>query len=199
MKKNIIVAITGQSGSGKSSLSNFYSEKGYTVIDCDAIAREIHKNEDCQKELCDFFGEDILIDGVINKTILGQKAFSNKENLEKLTAITHPFIIKEIMTKANESFENGQNFVFVNGAVIIGYSFEAYCDKFILVVCDRNLQYNRLISRDNITLEQAKNRIEKQTKLETLIEKSDFIVYNNESIKELENQGEYILKTLENM
>lgn len=199
MKKNIIVAITGQSGSGKSSLSNFYLEKGYTVIDCDAIAREIHKNEDCQKELCDFFGEDILIDGVINKTILGQKAFSNKENLEKLTAITHPFIIKEIMTKANESFENGQNFVFVDGAVIIGYSFEAYCDKFILVVCDRNLQYNRLISRDNINLEQAKNRIEKQTKLETLIEKSDFIVYNNESIKELENQGEYILKTLENM
>ena len=199
MKKNMIIAITGQSGSGKSSLSNFYKEKGYTVIDCDKVASDIHKNEECQKQLCDYFGEDIITEGIIDKTLLAQKAFSSAENLEKLTEITHPFIIQELLKTANDCFENGENLVFVDGAVIIGHSFEEYCHKFILVLCDKNLQYNRLIERDNITLEQAKNRISKQTNLETLISKSDFVVYNNETIKELENQGEYVLRTLENL
>ena len=199
MKEKLIVALTGQSGVGKSSLANFFVSSGVPVVDCDEVAKEIHSDTDCQLQLCEAFGADILSEGVIDKQQLAKKAFSSPENLQKLTDITHPFIISKILADTDKYFENGNNIVVVDGAVIIGHDFEKYCDKFIVILCDRERQYERLIKRDGISLQQAQNRIGKQTKLEILINKADYLVYNNTTIEELKNQGEYILKSLKNL
>ena len=199
MKEKLIVALTGQSGVGKSSLANFFVSSGVPVVDCDEVAKEIHSDTDCQLKLCEAFGADILSEGVIDKQQLAKKAFSSPENLQKLTDITHPFIISKILADTDKYFENGNNIVVVDGAVIIGHDFEKYCDKFIVILCDRERQYERLIKRDGISLQQAQNRIGKQTKLEILINKADYLVYNNTTIEELNNQGEYILKSLKNL
>ena len=193
MKQKTVVAITGQSGSGKSNLGRYYAQKGYTVIDCDMVARQIHTDTECQKKLCEAFGDDVVTDGAVDRALLSKRAFENAESLQKLTDITHPFIISEILTK----IENAQSdIVFVDGAVIIGHEFEKYCDRFIVVVSDVNLRYGRLVARDGITVEQAKNRIAKQTKQALMLRKADFIVYNNGAPAEMYNQGEYILRTL---
>ncbi|MBR2028833.1 MAG: dephospho-CoA kinase [Oscillospiraceae bacterium] len=199
MKEKLIVALTGQSGVGKSSLANYFKDNGLPVIDCDEVAKEIHSDVDCQLKLCEFFGADILDNGVIDKQLLAKKAFSTPENLQKLTDITHPFIINKILTAADNYLKNGNNIVIVDGAVIIGHDFEKYCDKFIVILCDRERQYERLIKRDGINLQQAQNRIAKQTKLETLLNKADYLVYNNTTLEELKNQGDYIIKSLKNL
>ena len=199
MNKNIVVALTGQSGAGKSSLGRYFASQGYTVIDCDEVAKDIHKDIHCQAELCIAFGDDIVKDGVVDKQLLAKKAFADEESLALLTSITHPFIIKSILTDIEKAFDNGEKIVIVDGAVIIGHEFEKYCDKFIVVTCDRQKQYERLVVRDNISIEQAKNRIAKQTKLETMLNKADFIVYNNGTQQAMENQGAYILRTLNKM
>lgn len=199
MKEKMIVALTGQSGVGKSSLARFFVNNGIPVVDCDEVAKEIHSDVECQLQLCEFFGADILKDGVIDKQLLSKRAFSTPGNLQKLTDITHPFIINKILSETDKYLKNGNNIVVVDGAVIIGYDFEKYCDKFVVVLCDCNSQYERLIKRDGITLQQAQNRIAKQTKLEVLLAKADYLVYNNGTIEELENQGNYILKSLNNL
>lgn len=196
MKNTIVVGLTGQSGAGKSSLGRYFASKGYTVIDCDEVAAEIHGNAECQQALADEFGADIINDGTVDKQLLARRAFADSESLKKLTAITHPFIIGDILSETEKAFNRGERIVIVDGAVIIGHDFEKYCDKFIVVTCDRNKQYERLVARDAITLEQAKNRIAKQTKLEVLLNKADFVVYNNTNVKDMENQGDYILRTL---
>ena len=94
---------------------------------------------------------------------------------------------------------NGNNIVIVDGAVIIGHDFEKYCDKFIVILCDKERQYERLIKRDGISLQQAQNRIAKQTKLEVLLSKADYLVYNNTTLEELNNQGGYVIKSLKNL
>ena len=199
MKNNIVVALTGQSGAGKSGLGRYFASKGYTVIDCDEVAKDIHSDTDCQTELCIAFGDDIVKEGAVDKQLLAKRAFADAESLALLTSITHPFIIKNILTTIEDSFNNGENIVIVDGAVIIGHEFEKYCDKFIVVTCDREKQYERLVVRDGITRQQAVNRIAKQTKLETMLSKADFVVYNNETPQEMENQGDYILRTLNKM
>ena len=199
MKEKLIVALTGLSGVGKSSLAKHFTENGMPVIDCDEIAKEIHSDVDCQLQLCEFFGADILSDGVIDKQQLAKKAFSSPENLQKLTDITHPFIINKILSDADNYIKNGNNIVIVDGAVIIGHDFEKYCDKFIVILCDKERQYERLIKRDGISLQQAQNRIAKQTKLEILLNKADYLVYNNTTLEELRNQGDYIIKSLKNL
>lgn len=135
MKQKLVVAITGQSGCGKSNLGRYYASKGYTVIDCDKVAADIHSNTECQQQLCSAFGSEVVKDGVVDRAVLAKKAFADAQSLQLLTDITHPFIIKEILSK----IENAQSdIVFVDGAVIIGHSFESYCHKFIVVVTDRD-------------------------------------------------------------
>ncbi len=199
MKNNLVVALTGQSGAGKSSLGRYFASKGYTVIDCDEVAKDIHSDTDCQTELSIAFGDDIIKDGTVDKALLAKKAFADAESLSILTSITHPFIIKNILATIEKAFDKGEQFVIVDGAVIIGHDFEKYCDKFIVVTCDRAKQYERLVLRDGITEEQARNRIAKQTSLETMLSKADFVVYNNGTQQEMENQGDYILRTLNKM
>ena len=196
MKNGIIVAITGQSGCGKSTLSSFYSSKGYKVIDCDKVAKDVREFPDCQRKLSECFGEDIVFDGKINKELLSERAFSSKAKLQKLTDITHPFIIDEILRQANESFDNGDKVVFVDGAVIIGHDFEKYCDKFIVVVADINTQCDRLMKRDKITYEQAKQRLSKQTPYSDMLKKADYVINNNKTVEGLITQGEFVIRQI---
>ena len=67
MKEKLIVALTGLSGVGKSSLAKYFADNGLPVIDCDEIAKEIHSDVECQIQLCEFFGADILNGSVIDK------------------------------------------------------------------------------------------------------------------------------------
>lgn len=197
MSKKLTIAITGQSGCGKSTLSAFYTSRGYKVIDCDVVAKEIRSFPECQQQLAEHFGADIIFEGQIDTKLLSMRAFASEENLQKLTDITHPFIIAEILRQANEAFDKGDELVFVDGAVIIGHDFEQYCDKFIIVVAALETQCARLMKRDNITYEQAKTRVLKQTPYSDMLKKADYVINNNTDVQKLILQGELVLRQLE--
>ena len=194
--KNRIIAITGQSGCGKSTLSDYYRSKSYSVVDCDEVAKLVHKDIECLSELSRYFGEDIIFEGNLDKKLLSARAFSSPENLQKLTDITHPYIVKEILRQVNGCFEKGEKIVFVDGAVIIGFMFEKYCDEFIVVVASQDKQIERLTARDKITPRQAKQRIDGQVSYPKMMKKADYIVNNNKDITSLIVQGEYILQQI---
>lgn len=196
MNKGTIVAITGQSGCGKSTLSRYYTSKGYTVIDCDRVAKEIRKLTDCQIQLAEEFGFDIIVEGEIDTKLLSRRAFVTQEKLQKLTDITHPFIEREILERAEAAFEKGQELVFVDGAVIIGGIVEKHCDKFIVVVVDREKQRARLMKRDNITEEQVDARLNGQTPYSDMLKKADYVINNNTAVENLILQGELVLRQL---
>ncbi len=196
MKKGLTVAISGQSGCGKSTLSRYYRSKGLTVIDCDEVAEYVRTIPDCQIELAEYFGYDIIREGVIDTKLLASRAFSNAENLQKLTDITHVYIEQEILNRRQRAFDKGRQIVFVDGAVIIGHTVEKHCDKFIIVVAELETQCARLMKRDSITYEQAAQRIKGQTSYSDLLKKADYVVNNNTTVESLILQGEFILRQL---
>lgn len=197
MEKRLTVAITGQSGCGKSTLSAFYASKGYKVIDCDKVAKDIRSFPECQQQLAEYFGEDIIFEGGIDTKLLSMRAFSTEEKLQKLTDITHPFIEAEIVRQAEEAFAKGDEIVFVDGAVIIGHRVEKHCNKFIVVVVDFEKQCQRLMKRDAITYEQAQTRVLKQTPYSDMLKKADYVINNNKGVQELILQGELVIRQLE--
>ena len=130
-----VVGITGRSGCGKSSATNFLREKGYPCIDADLVAREVLlPGSPCIAQLQQVFGADIADEnGTVRRRLLADRAFATQEGTAALTDITQPEILRRIDAALDEARRGGANLAFVDGAVIVGTPFEARCDALILV------------------------------------------------------------------
>jgi len=86
-----IVALTGGIGSGKSAAGDFFEDLGAVVVDADQLARDVvERGSDGFDELVATFGDEILTNGVLDRSKLGAIVFSNPDQLRKLEAIIHP-------------------------------------------------------------------------------------------------------------
>ena len=93
----MIIGLTGGSGCGKSSASRFFEEKGFVIIDFDALSKKVStKGSKCLDEIRQVFGDDVFApDGTLMRRTLGDIVFSDKKKLSILTSITHKYILKE--------------------------------------------------------------------------------------------------------
>ena len=105
------VALTGGIGSGKSAAGDFFEDLGAVVVDADQLARDvIDRGTEGFDELVVTFGDDILSNGILDRTKLGQIVFSDAEARRKLEEIIHP----RVQAAFNEIVETSPQ-----GAVIV--------------------------------------------------------------------------------
>ncbi|MEG1745314.1 MAG: dephospho-CoA kinase, partial [Ruthenibacterium sp.] len=125
-----VVAVTGRSGSGKSTVTAHFAALGYPTLDADRIAHDIARTgSPCLAQLVRVFGADILDEkGALRRAVLAQRAFETPQSTQRLTDITHPAIVAQLLAGAAAAKESGAPLVFVDGAVIVGGMFEQYCD-----------------------------------------------------------------------
>ncbi len=176
----MIIGITGGSGTGKTKASEFFSEKGYLVIDCDKLSRKVcDKGTPCLAELKGFFGEGIIApDGTLMRRELGKIVFNDRSSLEKLNEITHKYITQELegIIRANEGRD-----ILIDAPLLFEAGLERICDNTLCVLADRDVRIRRIMERDSISHDDAKDRISSQKDDEYYISRCDYSVYNNES------------------
>lgn len=195
----LIVGITGRSGSGKSTVSARYAQKGYSVQDGDELSRKVTaKGSECLQELTAAFGEGILHeDGTLNRKALAAKAFANSEGTKMLTDITHPHILKAFLQAADKCRKNGEKLFFLDGAVIVGSIFEKHCDKIIVLTSKNKLAISRIILRDNISKTAAHMRLNAQQDEGVLLKAADYVIENNGGEDALIAKADIVLDKLE--
>lgn len=171
------IAIVGNIASGKSTVEKILESKGFGVYDTDKIA---HGFIDDAKE---FFPEAI-IDGTIDRKLLGQIVFSDKGKLNLLESIIHP--------KVKEFIENidSSDTVFISVPQLFEAGMESLFDKIIFVSAPLEVRLERLMKRNNLTREEALVRINAQLREEEKISKCDYVIVNNGSADELMRQVE---------
>lgn len=194
----MIVGITGRSGSGKSSLLNYYMSLGYPGVDGDVVSRHVcEKGSACLRKLAEAFGGDILDeDGNLQRGKLAVRAFSTPESNRRLVEITHPHIQWECERLEQEARNAGAKLFFIDGAMIVGNPFEAHIDKLIVVRSDPRLALSRIILRDGISKQAAHNRLDNQLSEEQLEAAADFVVENNGSAEALREKADEVLQHL---
>lgn len=191
-----LIAVTGGSGAGKSTVSNILREYGIEIIDGDIVARTIMEpGEKCLAETVQAFGRKILDnDGRLVRSKLADIVFSDKNKLSALNAITHKYITEYFLISAKTS---NSDIVGIDGAAIFESGINKKCDFVIGVIADEKVRISRIINRDGISEEKAKARIAAQKKDEFYIENCDYIVYNNGNKEQLIKQIGEVLEKLE--
>lgn len=191
-------AITGRSGCGKSTVAEYYRSRGFSVLDGDAVAREVTQpGSPCLPELAKAFGADILDEGgALRRGVLAQRAFATKGDARRLTDITHPEIVRRLLAGVAQARAVGAKLVFVDGAVIVGAPFEPFCDAVIVVRAPQQVLEQRIMRRDGISRQAAQARLASQPAQERLDAAATFLLDNTGSEQALRAQARAVLENL---
>lgn len=198
MNKAFVVGLTGPIGSGKSAVAKIFLNNGYNVIDADKIAREVvEKGSPVLEKLKENFGEDVINeDGTLNRRLLAQKAFSTKNGTELLNSITHPAIVSLVEKRIAEFEAQGFYKIIYDAPLLFESKTDKLCNKIVSVIAPKEVRIERVKLRDNMPLSEIEKRIKAQLEDSNYIEKSDYVIYNDSSLCELENKTESVIKAL---
>ena len=187
----MIIGITGNSGSGKTSISKLLKEKlSADIINADEVVKEMSMpGAVYYNEIIKAFGEDILLEnGEINKSKLADIIFKDNEKRDVLNSLTFKYIVKEIKTRVASS---KNEVVIIDAPLLIESKLNEMCDIVISVIADKDTKIKRICKRDNIDEETALDRINAQPENEFYIKNSNLVVMNNNN-SNLEKQVEGI-------
>ena len=180
----MVVGLTGQTGAGKSTVSKIFASNGFAVIDADQVARKIvEKGTKCLDEIADFFGQGVINeDGTLNRRALAGIVFSERSKLEMLNTISYPYITGEILRQIRVHSMKGEKLILLDAPTLFESRADDFCEMIISVLADEDIREKRIISRDGLTSEQARKRMNSQLDEEFFRSHSDYIIHNNGSI-----------------
>ena len=189
------IGITGSIACGKSTVSNYLKEKGYTIIDADKLGHIALTNDEVKEKLKKSFGLTILENNEISREKLGKLVFGNDENLKILNSIVHPYI-RKIILQLQEN-PRDERFVFLDIALLFEAGFEDLVEKIIVVHVDEKIQLARLMSRNALSKEQAMFRIESQMSSKDKSILGNYVIDNGGTKEETYKQIDLIIEALE--
>ena len=189
------IGITGSIACGKSTVSNYLKEKGYTIIDADKLGHIALTSDEVKEKLKKSFGLTILENNEISREKLGKLVFGNDENLKILNSIVHPYIRKIILQLQQN--HRDERFVFLDIALLFEAGFEDLVEKIIVVHVDEKIQVARLMSRNALSKEQAMFRIESQMSSKDKSILGNYVIDNGGTKEETYKQIDLIIEALE--
>lgn len=193
----LIVGLTGQTGAGKSTVTEAFDKNGFVVLDCDAITRELQQKPEVLTRLAAAFGEQILLEnGMLNRKMLAAIAFSEPKQTEKLNNVMIPLIKTELDARIAQAQSLGKRYILLDAPTLFESGVDKMCDRKISVLAAEEVRLQRILQRDNLTEEQARLRMSAQKKDAYYTVRSDFVLRNNDTKEELLKQGEELAKSL---
>ena len=178
----MIIGLTGKSCSGKDYVAHLFGEE-FVVIDEDNLGHVALDNN--REKLVAAFGDSIITDGKVDRKKLGPIVFSDKEKLEKLNSISHPWMVAETLRLCREAESEGKIAV-IDAAILEKMGFVPYCNEVVLVSSPYSERLKRAVMRDKITPEAFEKRDENQKDIGSTLSNGGVKVTNiiNDSDKE---------------
>ena len=193
------VGLTGGIGSGKSTASKFFEKLGAFILDADKQAKNLlEKNEIVQHEVISEFGTDIInTTGKVDKNKLARVAFQDVDHQRRLNSVVHPYIYDLIDKTFDKVLNDGKYAVFIiDAAMIYESGYDIHLDYIIVITAQLKNRMERALARKTLTREEILKRIEFQWPEEEKVEMADFVIHNDGSEKELNDNIKSIIKKL---
>ena len=175
-----IIGITGGIASGKSTVTNFLRQKGFQVVDADAVVHQLQKpGGRLYQVLVQHFGQEILLkNGELNRPLLASLIFSNPEEQE-WSKQTQGEIIREELAALRDQLAQTEAIFFMDIPLLFEQDYASWFDETWLVYVDRKVQVERLMKRDQLSKDEAESRLAAQWSLEKKKHMASHILDNN--------------------
>jgi len=190
----IKIGLTGGIGSGKSTVSKMFQEKGIKVIDADLIAREVLvKYPEILDRIRIDFGEAFFDwKGEFRRKEFGNHIFRFPKQRKKYEDIIIPYIKKEIYNELEKYEKSNEKIVILDAPTLIENNLHKDMDFVILVWVDNNTQIMRIKNRDKLSREDILNRINSQISLDRKKDYANIIIDNSKEILKTKAQVDKI-------
>jgi dephospho-CoA kinase len=193
-----LIGLTGGIASGKSTVATILKQLGAAVINADELSREVvQPGNEAWKEIVETFGADILqSDKTLDRKKLRTMVFNSQEARKKLEAIIHPKVRALAEERIRELAAAGRSIIVYEVPLLFEGQLHLWLRPVILVACDVNAQKQRLRDRDHLTNTEAQRHIDAQMSLEEKRKLADYVIENNGSLEELEQQVKSVLEMI---
>ncbi|MDD5922900.1 MAG: dephospho-CoA kinase [Eubacteriales bacterium] len=195
----LVIGITGGIGSGKSTLSEYYKEKGYPVLDVDEISRAVTRagGASIPSIRKAFGGSMILPDGSLDRKKMADLVFSDDEARKKLENIVVGEATRQIVDAIERYRASGKyDIIFLDAPTLFENGGDRLTDQVWLVTADAEIRIARVMARDGSSREQVLARMRKQLPEEEKIRRADQVLYNNEGREEFLRKAEELIKNV---
>ena len=182
------IVLTGSIATGKSTVAKYFEANGFTIIDADNIGHQILNEQHLLVK--EYFGSPCVEQGKVNRKVLGQIVFGDKDKRAFLEALLHPLIFDEIERLAREEDTYKKPYLV---DIPLFFENERYdIMKHLVVYTPQTKQLARLMQRDGSTKEDAQVRIDSQIDIEEKRKRATYVIDNSGNLHQLLHECEKV-------
>ncbi len=173
------VGLTGNIGSGKTTVCKVFEKLGVPVFYADLRARMIMDREEVTARVAGTFGKEILdAEGKLNRRTLAGIVFNDKEKLALLNGIIHPLVREDFLGWVGENKE--EPYIIKEAAILFEAGMASQFDKIIVVAAPLEVRIARVMHRDGVSREEVLGRAANQFDEEELVARADYVIHNDD-------------------
>jgi dephospho-CoA kinase len=194
----LLVGLTGNIGSGKSTVAQMFSERGATVIDADVLARRaVEVGTAAYGKIVARWGASILApDGHVDRAALRRIVFADHAQLEELNQIVHPEVERLRLRLIEQARSRGDQIVVCDIPLLFERHMTDRFDRIVLVDASRAVRLERLVKDRELRETEAMDMIAAQMPAELKRARADYIIENDGTFAQLERRVQDVWSTL---
>lgn len=182
-----IVGVTGGIGSGKTTVTDAFQNKGITVIDADVIAREVvAKGSNALAQIATHFGTNILFeDGTLNRAELRNRIFKHEHEKQWLNNLLHPIIRQQIEFQLDAA---QSSYAILSAPLLLENKLTYLTNRMLVVDINETTQLSRTVERDNNDASQVRAIMAAQIDRKARLQAADDVLNNDGSLEDVYDQ-----------
>jgi dephospho-CoA kinase len=195
----LIIGLTGNIASGKSTVARLLSERGATIIDADILARRVvEPGMPAFDEIVRRWGPGVVApDGGLDRDALRRLVFSHHDQLEQLNEIVHPEVVAYRVRHVAEARQRGDPRVVCDIPLLFERGIVDQFDRIVLVDAPRPIRLERLMRERGLSETEAMDMMTAQMPAELKRARADYIIDNTGTVRELEDRVSEVWQALE--
>jgi len=184
----MLVGLTGQIGSGKSTAAMILKSFGAIIIDADKIGHQVvEQSKALQKRLQKEFGNDVISKtGKINRKKIAERAFASDAGKNRLNAIVHPYLLKEL-TYQIKQHNKMNNIVVIDAALLLNWNYDEKVDYVLVIHTSKENRIHRLKER-GISRKDTVARQKAQLPYREYQKRANRVILNNSTVNDLKRK-----------